>query len=47
MAQAKVDNNEYNIIEYNQDKVEEIFNKIINSENIDYETLIEVINIKL
>ena len=47
MAQAKVDNDEYNIIEYNQDKVEEIFNKIINSENIDYETLIEVINIKL
>ena len=42
-SHAKVDNDEYNIIEYNKDKIEEIFNKIINSENIQFNTLLNII----
>ena len=44
LAQSKTDNDEYNIIEYNQEKIEEIFNKIINDENIKYENLLEIID---
>ena len=44
LSQAKVDNDEYNIIEYNKDKIEEIFNKIINNENIQFNTLLNIID---
>ena len=43
-SQSKADNDEYNIIEYNKDKIEEIFNTIINSENIQFETLLKIID---
>ena len=44
LSQSKVDNDEYNIIEYNKDKIEEIFNKIINNENIQFNTLLNIID---
>ena len=44
LSQTKVDNDEYNIIEYNKDKIEEIFNKIINEENIQFNTLLNIID---
>ena len=41
---SEADNDEYNIIEYNKDTIEEIFNTIINNENIQYNTLLDIID---
>ena len=41
---SQVDNDEYNIIAYNKDSIEEIFNNIINNENIQYTTLLDIID---
>ena len=41
---SQVDNDEYNIIEYNKDTIEEIFNNIINNENIQFNTLLDIIS---
>ena len=40
-SQSKADNDEYHLIEYNKEKIEEIFNKIINDENIKFNTFIK------
>ena len=40
---SQVDNDDYNLIEYNKDSIEEIFNYIINNENIQYNTLLDII----
>ena len=44
-SQQNVDNDDYNLIEYNQDKIEEIFNKIINNEKIQFNTLLNIIEV--
>ena len=41
---SQVDNDDYNLIEYNKDTIEEIFNNIINNENIQYNNLIDIIS---